>query len=96
MKHPRLDWATEQEAVKQSFGVLIGMLVGWAILIGLAIISYFLITWGLNMYLYAAVICAILLICCAILFRHLMKTAENYYGEINKAPAAAKAAKAVN
>ena len=49
VKKPKLDWVTEQEAVKQNFGVLISMLVSWGVLAALAVLSYFMISngWGL-------------------------------------------------
>ena len=37
IRKPRLDWVTEQEAVKQNFGVLISMLISWGILIALGV-----------------------------------------------------------
>lgn len=77
--HPRLDWVTEQEAVKQSFGVLIAMLIGWAILVGLALLSYFLIRWGIEMLPYFGIMAALLLLGAFIAFRYLKKTAETKY-----------------
>ncbi len=50
IKHPRLNWVTEQEAVKQNFGVLISMMVSWGILIALAALTYAMIGvlgWGI-------------------------------------------------
>ncbi len=43
IKKPKLDWVTEQEAVKQNFGVMISMFVSWGILIALAALTYVLI-----------------------------------------------------
>lgn len=77
--HPRLDWVTEQEAVKQSFGVLISMLIGWAILAALALLTYLLITWNVGMYAYFGIMAGLLLILSCIMFSILMKTAETKY-----------------
>ena len=77
--HPKLNWLTEQEAIKQHFGVLIGMLLGWGLLIALGVLSYFLITWDLSMYAYFAVIGGILLLLCLVSHRLLMKTADEKY-----------------
>ena len=79
VKKPRLDWVTEQEAVKQNFGVLISMLISWGILIGLAALSYFLIKWGLDMIPVFAILAAILAAICFGVRILLTKTTEKYY-----------------
>ena len=79
IRKPRLDWVTEQEAVKQNFGVMISMLISWGILIALGIASYFMITAGIDKFLYTAIICAVLLLICIVVRRRLSKTAEKYY-----------------
>ena len=79
IKKPRLDWVTEQEAVKQNFGVLISMLISWGILIALAILTYFLIKWGLDMIPVFAILAAILAALCVCAHVVLTKTAEQYY-----------------
>ena len=66
----------EQEAIKQSSGVLIGLLISWGLLVALAIISYFLISMDMNMYLYSAVIAAILSVISWLAYRYLMKSAR--------------------
>ena len=79
IKHPRLDWVTEQEAIKQNFGAAASMFIGWGILIALAALTYLLFMLDVNMYLYFAVMAALLLAVCALLYRRLMKTADKYY-----------------
>ena len=76
VRHPRLDWVNEQEAIKQSSGVLIGLLISWGILVTLGILSYFLLSMGLNMYLYTAAVAAILAVVCWLAYRHLIRTAH--------------------
>ena len=60
VKKPKLDWVTEQEAVKQNFGVLISMLISWAVLAALAILTYFMIDGGWGIWPVFAVLAAIL------------------------------------
>lgn len=79
IRKPRLDWVTEQEAVKQNFGVLISMLVSWGILIALAALAYFLITRGLGMIPVFAILAGILGILCILFWRRLLRTAKKYY-----------------
>ena len=79
IKKPRLDWVTEQEAVKQNFGVLISMLISWGILIALAILTYFLITWQLEMLPVFGILAAILLAMCVGAHILLKKSTEKYY-----------------
>ena len=79
IKKPRLDWVTEQEAVKQNFGVLISMLVSWVILAALAVLAYFLIKWGLGMVPVFAILAAILAAMCVGTYVMLRKTTEKYY-----------------
>ena len=80
VRKPKLDWVTEQEAVKQNFGVLITMLVSWGILIALAGISYLLIGhlgWGVF-----PVFAVLLAVLCALAYgayRLLMKNVVKYY-----------------
>ena len=80
IKKPRLDWVTEQEAVKQNFGVLISMLVSWGILAALAGLAYLLIaTCGLEMIPVFAILAAILAAMCVGAYAMLRKTTEKYY-----------------
>ena len=79
IKKPRLDWVTEQEAVKQNFGVLISMLISWALLVTLGVLSYFLLTNGIGLVPYFAILAAILAGVCVLAHLHLMKTARRYY-----------------
>ena len=79
VKKPRLDWVTEQEAVKQNFGVLISMLISWGILIALAGVSYLMISQGWGVIPVFAVLMAVL---CALgygAYRLLMRNVEKYY-----------------
>ncbi len=79
VKKPRLDWVTEQEAVKQNFGVLISMLVSWVILIALGVLTYFLITWGLDMLPVFGILAGILAVMAIGAHIYLKKTPEKYY-----------------
>ena len=79
VKKPRLDWVTEQEAVKQNFGVLISMLVSWGILAALAILSYFMISAGWGLIPVFAVLLAILAVLAFFGYRLLMKNVQKYY-----------------
>ena len=79
VKKPRLDWVTEQEAVKQNFGVLISMLVSWGILAALAILSYLMISNGWELIPVFAVLFAILAAVGFGAYRLLMKNVDRYY-----------------
>ena len=80
IKKPRLDWVTEQEAVKQNFGVLISMLISWVILIALAGIAYLLIDkCGMEMIPLFAILAAILAALCVGAYVLLRKSTEKYY-----------------
>ena len=79
VKKPRLDWVTEQEAVKQNFGVLISMLVSWGILALLGLMSFGLISAGCTMTAIFLILAAILAILAYAAYRLLMKNVEKYY-----------------
>ena len=79
VKKPRLDWVTEQEAVKQNFGVLISMLVSWGILALLGLISFGLISAGCTMIVLFLILAAILAVLAYAAYRILMKNVEKYY-----------------
>ena len=79
IRKPRLDWVTEQEAVKQNFGVLISMLVSWGILIALGLVCYLLITWGLGMFAVFGILAAILAVMCVAATIRMNKVTEKYY-----------------
>ena len=79
VKKPRLDWVTEQEAVKQNFGVLISMLVSWGVLGALALVSYLLISAGCSMAALFAILAAILAALGYGAYRLLMKNVDKYY-----------------
>ena len=81
IRKPRLDWVTEQEAVKQNFGVLISMLISWGILLALGVLVYFLITWGLEMLPIFGILAAILLALAAGAHVILKNNAEKFYCE---------------
>ena len=79
IRKPRLDWVTEQEAVKQNYGVLISMLISWGILIALAGLTYLLITWGLGMLPVFGILAGVLAALCAAAHIRLNKVTEKYY-----------------
>ena len=79
VKHPKLDWVTEQEAVKQNFGVLISMLISWAVLGLLAALMIGLILLQCNMIVCFAVLCAVLLGFAYLTHRILQKNVVKYY-----------------
>lgn len=77
--HPKLNWLTETEAIKQKSGTLIGILICWALLILLAIGSYFLISAGASLALYAAALLAVLALGALLGHKILMHTADTSY-----------------
>lgn len=79
VKKPRLDWVTEQEAVKQNFGVLISMLVSWGILAALAGLSYLMLSGGWDILPVFAVLAAILAAIGFFAYKLLMKNVDKYY-----------------
>ena len=79
VKKPKLDWVTEQEAVKQNFGMLISMLISWAVLAALAILTYFMIDGGWGLIPVFAVLAAILALLAWGAYRLLMKNVDKYY-----------------
>ena len=80
LKHPKLNWVTEQEAVKQNFGTLISMLISLAMLVALGGLSYLLIgvvnigTWG-----YFGIMFGLLAAGCLGVRAWLYKAGEKYY-----------------
>lgn len=79
VKHPKLTWGTEQEAVKQNFGVMISMLVSWGILIALAGAAYFMIDGGFGLWALFAVLAAVLAGLCLLTRYRLYKAVDKYY-----------------
>ncbi len=79
VRNPRLDWVTEQEAVKQQSGVLIGLLISWGILVALAVASFGLLSLDIGMYLYTAILALPLAVLSWLTYRRLMTTADRYY-----------------
>ena len=80
VRKPKLNWVTEQEAVKQNFGTLLSMLLGLVFLAVLALISYLLIDKAnITLWPYFGIMAAILLICCIAAHLYLMKTGRKYY-----------------
>ena len=79
VKKPRLDWVTEQEAVKQNFGVLISMLISWGILALMGLICYGLISAGCTMIVLFLILAAILAVLAYAAYRILMRNVEKYY-----------------
>ena len=81
VKHPKLDWITEQEAIKQNLGALLGMLISWGILVALGVASYFLLSWGVSMTAYFACMAAALLLLAVFSRDRLLKAADAYYSQ---------------
>ena len=79
VKHPKLDWVTEQEAMKQNFGAAIGMFMGWGILIALAGLTYLLFTWEVGLVPYFLIMAALLSGGCVLTHWLLMRAADKYY-----------------
>lgn len=79
--HPKLDWLTETEAIKQKSSTLIGMLLGWALLGVLGVMSFFLLRAGFSLAGYAAVLIGVLLILAVPSYFHLLRTADKKYCE---------------
>ena len=79
IKKPKLDWMTEQQAVKQNYGVLVSMLVSLGLLVTLGVASYFLIAAGMNELAYAGILSAALALGCLGMRVWMKRTAERYY-----------------
>ena len=79
VKHPKLDWVTEQEAMKQNFGAAIGMFMGWGILIALAGLTYLLFMWEIGMVPYFLIMAALLSGGCVLTHILLLRAADKYY-----------------
>jgi ABC-2 type transport system permease protein len=79
VKKPKLDWVTEQEAVKQNFGVLISMLVSWATLAALGALGFVLVTSGWTLIPVFAVLAVILALMSLGAYTLLMKNVDKYY-----------------
>ena len=79
VRNPKLDWLTETEAIKQKSGALIGMLLSWALLAALGVISYLLLSAGASLYVYFAAMAAILAAGAFFAHRMLMKAADEKY-----------------
>ena len=79
VKKPKLDWITEQQAVKQNYGLVISMLLSWGILTLLALLSVFLLLHDVGFWLYTSIIAAILIILCVSMRALLKKTSNKYY-----------------
>ena len=79
IRKPRLDWVTEQEAVKQNFGILISMLISWGILIALGVLTYFLIKWELEILPVFGILAGILALLGIGAHIMMKRTAEKYY-----------------
>ena len=76
----RVNWVTEQEAVKQNMGLLLSMLVSFAILAAEAIIGYVLIAeLNLEFWPTVAIMALINLLGGWLSYRYLMKTGDRYY-----------------
>ncbi len=79
VKHPKLDWVTEQEAMKQNFSSVFGLFLGWGILIALAGLTYLLFTWEVGLVPYFAIMAALLACGCVLTHTLLMRAADRYY-----------------
>ena len=79
IKKPKLDWITEQQAVKQNYGMVISMLISWGILTLLALLSIFLLVSDVGFWLYSGIIAAILILLCLGMRALLKKTSNKYY-----------------
>jgi len=79
--HPKLDWLTETEAIKQKagMGTLLSMLVNWAILGVLGLISFFLLRAGVGMLAYFAIILVLMLAFALLVWNRLLRTADTKY-----------------
>ncbi len=80
VKHPKLTWVTEQEAVKQNYGVLISMLISWGILITLGIATFFLIDRAhVDLWVLFLILAAVLGGLCVSTRGRLYRTVDSYY-----------------
>ena len=80
VKNPRLDWVTEQEAVKQNYGVLIVMLISWGMLAALGLLAFAMIHFlGWGLWPVFAVLAAILGGLSVLVHGKLINTVEKFY-----------------
>ena len=80
VKKPKLNWVTEQEAVKQNYGLLLSMLVSFALLATLGLLSYVLIAeLDFDTLAYTGTLAAVIAAGGWLSYRHLMKTGDKYY-----------------
>lgn len=78
-RHPKFDWLTETEAVKQKSGTLIGLLIGWAFLAVLVILSYLALSHGASAPVYAAALLLLLSLCAWGAHMALVRAADTHY-----------------
>ena len=79
IRKPKLVWVTEQEAVKQNYGQLFSMLISWGILAALALLTYFLIRWGLSMVQVFLALACVLAVLCVVMYFRLNRVTDKYY-----------------
>ncbi|MBR1585744.1 MAG: ABC transporter permease [Clostridia bacterium] len=79
IRHPKFDWLTETEAIKQKSGTLIGMLISWALLAALGVGSFLLLSHGASTTVYAAALIGVLALVAVPVYRLLMNTADQKY-----------------
>ena len=79
IKSPRLDWVTEQEAVKQNMGVLVSMLVSWGLIGVLAVACYLMLNAGWTTWPVFAVLAALLCAFAGGMYKLLDNNTKKYY-----------------
>lgn len=79
VKHPKLDWVTEQEAMKQNFGSAISIFISWGILIALGALTWLLYSLNVGLWGYFALMGALLAVACVLTHTLLMRAADKYY-----------------
>ena len=79
IKHPKLTWVTEQEAVKQNYGVLLSMLISWGILLTLGAGAFFMINAGWDLWIVFGILAAILIVLCWFTRKKMYQATDKYY-----------------
>ncbi len=79
---PQMNWQTETEAIKQKANTMISMVISWVLLIALGVLSFFLISAGLEIIPFAAILIAILVALSMLANLLLTRMAKNTYSQI--------------
>lgn len=82
LKHPKLSWNNPQEAIKQNFNVVLGMLLGLMMISVFGVIGYFLATLGLSLFALFGLMALVLVIASYLSFLLIKRSARRSYSKI--------------